>query len=508
MFDCFMKVTNGAFKSLNKARIIAAVALVLGALFDYLFYAKAPGINFPLYVFLLAAGLWLMARLFKKPVDRHIFWLFFPLLFFSAMVFVRASFLLTFLNIVASLLLLLILAEVFSGKKLRNFLIKDYLKIFFMPLKFISPLFQSLTDLLQPAAKNKRKTLRQVLKGIFLAVPFLVVFLLLFSSADLVFHKYVAGLISFDINPEIIFRLFLVLALTLFYIGAYCYALGEKENQVIAKPRTCRLEKLESAVLLGLINLLFFVFILFQLTYLFGGRANISLQGFTYAEYARHGFFELIAVAAISLLLLLGVEKYVVKKEATHFREFKILGTALVIQVGLIMASAFRRLSLYEQAYGFTVLRLYSHVFIIFLAVVFSFLLYKIHKNQEEKNFAYHVFLSLIFFLAVMNFLNPEAFVARRNLERFYQTGDLDVFYLSSLSSDVLPQTIKVLDIADEKLRKSFACQLYERIQEKNFSSFSSWQAFNLSRARADKIINFSKEGIKRECQDYLLFKK
>lgn len=500
-----MKVKNGAFESLNRARIITVLSLVLGVLFDYLFYAKAPGINFPLYIFLLTAGLWLIARFSKKPIEKNIFWLLFPLLFFSVMVFVRASLLLTFLNIIASLLLLLILAELFSGKKLRNFLIKDYLKIFFLPLKFVSPLFQTLADLFRPSAKNKGKVWRQILKGIFLAVPFLSVFLLLFSSADLVFHKYVSDLISFDVNPEIIFRLFLVLALTIFYIGAYGYAFEEKENQVITKPRVYRLEKLESAVLLGLINLLFFVFILFQLTYLFGGEANISLQGFTYAEYARRGFFELIAVAAISLLLLLGVEKYVAKKETAHFREFKILGTALVIQVGLIMASALRRLSLYEQAYGFTVLRLYSHVFIIFLAVAFGFLLYKIHKNQEEKNFAYHVFLSLIFFLAAMNFLNPEAFVARRNLERFYQTGDLDVSYLSSLSSDALPQTIKVLDIADEKLRKDFACQLYGRVQEENSFSFpSSWQAFNLSRARAGKIINFFKEDLEGECQDYL----
>jgi len=139
-------------------------------------------------------------------------------------------------------------------------------------------------------------------------------------------------------------------------------------------------------------------FILFQLTYLFGGKANISLQGFTYAEYARRGFFELITVAAISLLLLLGVEKYVVKKEATHFGEFKILGTALVIQVGLIMASALRRLSLYEQAYGFTVLRLYSHVFIIFLAVVFGFLLYKIHKIRRRIILPIMFFFPLSFF--------------------------------------------------------------------------------------------------------------
>ena len=93
-------------------------------------------------------------------------------------------------------------------------------------------------------------------------------------------------------------------------------------------------------------------------------------------------------------------------------------------------------------------------------------------------------------------------------IERFYQTGDLDVFYLSNLSSDALPQTIKIMDIADEKLRKDFSCQLYERVQERNSSFFSSWQAFNLSRARADKIINFSKEDLERECQDYLRFEK
>ena len=97
-------------------------------------------------------------------------------------------------------------------------------------------------------------------------------------------------------------------------------------------------------------NILFFIFIFVQFTYLFGGKTNISAQGFTYAEYARRGFFELIEVAIISLFLLLVIEKYIIKEKTGHVLEFKILSTVLVIQVILIMASAFTRfISFYEQ---------------------------------------------------------------------------------------------------------------------------------------------------------------
>ena len=242
--------------------------------------------------------------------------------------------------------------------------------------------------------------------------------------------------------------------------------------------------------MLGSVNVLFFIFILIQLTYLFGGESNISAQGFTYAEYARRGFFELIAAAIISLLLLLITEKFVIKKETDHALGFKILSTALVAQVILIMASAFTRLSLYEEAYGFTTLRLYSHAFIILLAAIFCLLLYKIYKDKRENTFASRVFVSIVLFLAVMNFLNPDAFIARRNIERFATTGKLDAYYLGRLSGDAIPETIKVLDISNEDLRKRFAHELYWRAQDINSPYFSKWQSFNISRLRAKKILD------------------
>jgi len=488
-----MDIQNSQSSTLIKAGIIACVSLILGLLSDYFFYEKFPGIAFPLYIILVMAGLFTTAIFFKKQISKRVLGLLVPLILFSIMVFVRSSLLLTFFNVVASLLLLLVIAEISFGGKLKNFLVGDYIKIFFLPFKFIRPLFKTLSDLFSLREVNKhQKKFSQVVKGILTAIPVLFVFLLLFSSADLIFQKYVSDLISIDIKPETIFRSVLVLIATLVYIGAYSYTFQKKENQIAAQQnnKSCGIGHIENSILLGSINVLFFIFILIQLTYLFDGESNISAQGFTYAEYARRGFFELIAVAIISLLLLLITEKYVIKKETGHSPWFKILSTALVVQVILIMASAFTRLSLYEEAYGFTTLRLYSHAFIILLAAIFCLLLYKIYKDERENIFAFRVFILIILFLAVMNFLNPDVFIARRNIERFTATGKLDAYYLGRLSGDAIPETIKLLGIANEDLRKEFAHELYWLAQDINSPYFSKWQSLNTSRLRAKKILN------------------
>jgi len=489
-----MDTQNSQSDTLFKAGLIIGVSLVLGFLFDYFFYGKIPGISFPLYVVTILVGLFVTAHFFKRQLSKEVLWLLVPLIFFSTMVFVRSSSLLTFLNVVASLLLLLVIAEVSFGGKLKNFLVGDYIKIFFLPVKFIYPLFQTLSNLLSLQEINKdRKVFLQVVKGILMAIPVLFIFLLLFSSADLIFRKHVSDLININIELGTIFRSILVLIATLIYIGAYSYSFREKENQIIAQQNNRKHDvgHIESSILFGLVNALFFIFILVQFTYLFGGGDNISAQGFTYAEYARRGFFELIAVAVISLLLLLTTEKYIVKKETNHVLGFKILSTTLVVQVILIMVSASTRLLLYKEAYGFTTLRLYSHAFIILLAIIFCLLLYKIYKDKRENAFAFRVFISIALFLFFMNFLNPDAFIARRNIERFTNTGKLDIDYLSRLSSDAIPDTVKVLNISDDDLRKSFARELYWRVLHNNNSLyFSKWQSLNISRMRANKILN------------------
>ena len=487
----------------NKTGLILGISLILGLLFDYFFYDKIPGITFPIYVIFIVLGLFAISHILKKQINKQVVWLLIPLVFFSTMVFIRTSTLLTFFNVCISLVLLLLIAKTVYGNKVNNFLMKDYIKIIFLPLKFILPLFRTLSELFSLHKVNKKqKTLSHIVRGIVMAVPVIFIFVLLFSSADLIFQKYVSDLITINIQPETFIRIILILIVTLIFIGAYSYIFQEakKQKDIKQEDKKYIIGNIESSVVLGSINILFLLFILVQLTYLFGGESNISSQGFTYAEYARKGFFELIAVAVISLLLLLTIEKYTVQKEKSPILWFKILSTAMIAQVIVIMVSAFTRLLLYEEAYGFTTLRLYSHVFIILLGIIFCLLVYKIHWDSRENMFALGVFISVILFLVGMNLLNPDLFIARQNIERFRTTKKIDVSYLSSLSDDAIPEVVKTLDMLDWDMKSSLGYELYWRTQQG--SDFTGWQSFNISRTEAKRVLDSEEERLE-QYKDY-----
>ena len=101
--------------------LISVVSLILGLSFDYFFFDKVPGLSFPIYVLLILAGLFISSKFFNKRSSNEALWLLAPLLFFSAMVFVRASTFLTFLNVAASLFLLLLIADIFLEGKIKSF---------------------------------------------------------------------------------------------------------------------------------------------------------------------------------------------------------------------------------------------------------------------------------------------------------------------------------------------------------------------------------------------------
>ena len=418
--------------------------MTLGLLFDLFIYGKLPELGWSLYIFATVSGIAILIAWLKRSISKSAIWFLVLSVVFAAGLTWRASYELSFLNVMLSLILLLLAAAEITGQSIKTFVIERYASLIWLPLYFlanIGPFFVSWLT----ARKNKdQRTTSSIFRGILLTLPVLIVFILLFSSADLVFHKYVKSIIDLNISPAVLVRTMLVIIISLGFCGAFWYVDTRQPNTPAAKTdnqpdRANGFGRTEVLILLGSVNALFLLFIVIQLAYLFGGQHNITAQGFTYAQYARRGFLELIAAAAFSWLIVWAIDKTFARSETALRRNLMFLNTALVLQVFVIMASSFMRLVLYEQAYGFTTMRLYSHLFIIWLAVVFILLMVKSYRHHGEAALAWSILLSILIFAGLTNLINPDAFIARKNVDRYQRTGKIDISYLNQLSPDAIP---------------------------------------------------------------------
>ncbi|HYV33559.1 MAG TPA: DUF4173 domain-containing protein [Candidatus Limnocylindria bacterium] len=480
--------------------LVALASLLLGCLWDYLFNAKIPGISFVIYVSLLVGVFfWFSNYLklsFSKPVSSSLKWLAVPIIFFSAMLAVRDSYFLAFWNIVATFGLLLIFVSQATGRNLRDYRLFDFfITAIALPLKLLASSFRALGQLLTVNKHLKdNQTASQIIKGVLITLPVLLFFLVLLSSADLVFGHLISNLFKWHLDFQSLSRLWWILAVAFIWFGTYVYMFTKSSPVSIPpslKEASYRFGKIESSILLATLNALFLIFVIIQIKYLFAGQTAITSLGYTYAEYAHKGFAELVVVAILSFGLIFGTEKYIEKKASSHYAIFKVLSGTLIVLLVIIMASAFTRLSLYEQAYGFTLLRLLVQSFIVWLSLIFLVLYYKVLKFLPEKFLAFWGFVLIIGFFVFWNILNPDAFIARKNIQQFAANNQLDTVYLSSLSTDAVPEIVKLLDMQGNtnKLGEDLAVTAVN-ILKSNVKYSPPWQSWNWSRSNATKIIS------------------
>jgi hypothetical protein len=465
--------------------VILATSLVLGLIFNYLFFESLPGLSVPVFCLVALAAIYGFGIFYNQtlPVSMIL-----PgaILFFSFMVFWRSSPMLIFLNIVLILYLFALLVREAGGERFRTNFIQDYLlTLFAIPWRLAVRAMATLGELISlRGVLSQHRPATFVIKGIAMALPLVVVFLLLFSSADLAFRKFLSNIVTLNLTEETWAQLIIVAVVTWGFIGLFSYVLKHipgPANFDLGLISPTKTHPTQITAFLGTISAIFMVFIAFQLRYFFGGGANISEQGFTYAEYAHRGFIELIIVAVLSLLLILVAERFVDQNDKGHARPFQIVASIIIVEVMIIMSSALIRLVIYQDAYGFTTLRLYTTAFIIWLAALFFVFGYKIIKNRSDQFFAYSIFWAVLVFVGLMNLLNPDYLIARQNLRHVNYSGQLDTHYLNSLSDDAVPglfETTNEQIIADLRERK-------HRLQTVD----TEWQETNWSRVRALRML-------------------
>ena len=191
--------------------------------------------------------------------------------------------------------------------------------------------------------------------------------------------------------------------------------------------------------MLGSVAALFATFVFIQFQYFFGGQANIQIDGYTYSEYARRGFGELVTVAFFSLLLILIASGITRRETETQRRVFSGLGIGIVALVLVMLVSAFQRLVLYEAAYGFSRLRTYTHVFMLWLAAVTG-CGGRTGNPASRAPFALAALIASLGFALSLGIMNVDGFIVRQNVDRAVQGEAFDASYLTGLSTDAFPR--------------------------------------------------------------------
>ena len=279
-----------------------------------------------------------------------------------------------------------------------------------------------------PAGEAIRERAGAVTRGALLAVPVLVVVGGLLAAADPIFRSW------FDVSL-VVQHLVLVLLgawLTLGLIRA-----ASAEEPAPALPAAPALGPVEATVVLGGLCVLYAAFVAAQFVALSGaGHRILVTHGLTFAQYARGGFFQLLACAAITLIVLLGV-RALTSPALTGLAVLSGLTVALTIGVVVV---AIVRLQLYGAQYGLTMLRLACLVAAAWIGVVFVLLGATLaRRGLPRRYFPAAVIASALIFVAAWGAANPAAFVARTDLRRAEHGRSLDVGQAVRLGPDAVP---------------------------------------------------------------------
>ncbi len=471
--------------TLDALRLIL-VAGGLGALGSFAFVWRGIGLNVAIVTTAGVLALLILAALERiRPAWRGA-WLIAPLLFFSFAAAWRVSPLLQTLNVGLVLGLIVLLVVVFTRPDLFTRGVTGYLALAFQGAAeggLLQPGEALVAATRQMRSAQRSAWLWAIVRGLLLAAPVLIILTALLTLADLAFSQSVRDLLrALGLDDLVLLTSRSVSGAMLAWgaLGALTLALRSRASApptgstpAAARQATTWLGFTEAAVVLTSVNALFLAFGVFQARYLFGGEANITETGFTYADYARRGFGELVLVALIVLGLGLALQHLTRRATPIARAGFKILAALLIVQTGVLLASAFMRMQLYEQAYGFTQLRVITQVFMIWLGALLAAYVATVLVDRPHW-IALGALVSTLGFVATLDVINLDGLIARENITRdLLQTAEpiveyrvaheLDYYYVLSLSDDALPELVALRQHSDADVRTAAEASFADR---------------------------------------------
>ncbi len=292
--------------------------------------------------------------------------------------------------------------------------------------------------------KKDKEVYKSILQGILISIPVILLLGSLLSRADNVFGYYIKNLnetITLFKIRDSFWQFISSIFISIYIFGliwSFRYKFRDESNQYFKKET---IEPIKIITLLIIINMLYLVFTKVQISYLYAGDLELLPGGLSYSDYARKGFFELVVITIINMVLISFLKAKVIGKDEKISITLNVLYTFIVGFTLNMMFSAFYKMNMYVEAFGYTRLRILVQLFIILLGIII--ILELIYIWMKVSMFKPILVVSVVFYLAI-NFFNIDAFIARKNIEMYKDKG-MYGSYLKILSFDALKEMDKAL---------------------------------------------------------------
>lgn len=293
---------------------------------------------------------------------------------------------------------------------------------------FINPFknFISLpVAIFKPAKNAKSKVIRYVLLGLLVTIPFTAVIAALLLSSDEAFRNLIGIENIADEIGEFLLRFFLAIPVAMIIFSVFISSIRDKEAVKAKKShrKDGRMNQIIFVTAFVPVILLYGAFFISQFAYFTSAFKSILPEKFTYAEYARQGFFELCAVVAINILMVVLTMLLCKKKENGHYSVgVKLMVCVLCLCSAVLVAISVAKMIMYTSAYGFTHKRIYTLWLTLVMLCLVVILFVKI-LAPKFRFWTAAVSVFLVLFL-ILSFANVDALIAKYNVQ-WYKEGKI-----------------------------------------------------------------------------------
>lgn len=450
-----------------------------------LFVGEKLGLSVILFIIPLLLTIYIALKKNNKIKNKKGLLLLIPILLISATYFLFDNLFFKILNSFALIFLIILLLIMIIRPTFRLIdIIADNVGILLNPIEYMGNVLSEVTQKITSKLKLKEKTKKKIISACII-LPIVIIILFLLSSADMVFNALINNILKIPMDlienisiKNLILKIivtiifFLYLSATLYYLLTN-YIHESRETEIKKKKKDTNTIK----ALLITLNIMYAIFDIIQIKSLLFHSVGETVS---YAEYARQGFFQLMIVSLINLCVILYTKRYDNKQDNN---KIKILSIILVGLTFIIIISSFIRMYLYEQEFGYTLLRLL--VYISLLAETVCLIPTIMYIIKDKFNIAKSYIVILITIYVLMNYMNIDKIIAMRNIARYDKKEDIDIHYLMNNHADNIPELTKFLHKVKDK---DIKIELKNYLNKTNFKTknFKDW---NLSKKKAEKYL-------------------